>query len=239
VFSIGTKSHERGDYEEVVLVMELKEPLPSADIETYCESITAKVRAEVFKEHSLSLAFIVIVKPKTIPKTTSGKIQRSKTQRCFLSKTLEELYRKEFSEEVVDVVGAEDTPGTKTRSTPLFINMSPSQVRALDKKSIRAMLLDSISSIAGIDKSTVKDGSALSTYMDSVSLAQLKGLLEGQYGVKPFSDPYLFKDTTTLKKLVEVVKTGEAKDDDGHGPIDATQAAGGGSSPGCCGCVVM
>jgi hypothetical protein len=49
--------------------------------------------------------------------------------------------------------------------------------------------------------------------MDSVSLAQLKGMLEGQYAVKPLSDEYLFRDTTTIKKLVEIVKVGEAQDD--------------------------
>ena len=63
----------------------------------------------------------------------------------------------------------------------------------------------------------------------------MKGLLEGQYAVKPMSDGYLFNDSTNVKKLVEVVKAGVAKDDTGEGGSGGS----GGGGPGCCGCVVM
>ena len=240
-FSTGTVSGDKGDYERVVLAMELREPVPSGGtLKSTCEGIVAKVRGEVFKEHSLSLSCIVILKPRTIPKTTSGKIQRAKTQQGFLAKTLQELHRKEFPlGDVADFGDADEESGTRPNGAapaPPTTKLTPAQIRALSRSKIREMLVDAIAAIAGVEKSAIKDGDALNTYMDSVSLAQLKGLLEGQYGVKPFSDPYLFKDTTSLKKIVEIVKAGAAKDDDGQGSTDVAAGSGG---PGCCGCVVM
>jgi len=242
-FSIGNVSGDKGEYERVVLAMELRDPVPSGDtLKSTCEGVVAKVRGEVFKEHSLSLFCIVILKPRTIPKTTSGKIQRAKTQKCFLAKSLQELHRKEFplgDVDVADFGDADKENGTRSNgaaSAPPVTKLTPAQIRALNRSKIREMLVEAIAAIAGVEKSAIKDGAALNTYMDSVSLAQLKGLLEGQYGVKPFSDPYLFKDTTSLKKIVEIVKAGAAKDDDGQGTTDTAAGSGG---PGCCGCVVM
>ena len=62
-------------------------------------------------------------------------------------------------------------------------------------------LIESISQLANIDKSSIPDGAPLTSYMDSVTLAQLKGLLESRYAVSTMSDAYLFCDATTLVKL--------------------------------------
>ena len=210
----------------------MKEPLPKANKR---ESIADMIRSEVFKEHSLSLSCIVLVKQKTMPKTTSGKIQRSRAQQGFITKNLQEVYRKEYPVgDVADFGYVEDKEEKEETSSPAK-DLTPAEIRALDKAAIRTMLLDSISQLANVDKSSIKDNVALNTFMDSVTLAQLKGLLEGQYAVKPVSDGYLFNDSTNVKKLVEVVKAGVAKDDTGEGGSGGS----GGGGPGCCGCVVM
>ena len=241
-FSIGSKSGDKGDYEMVVLAMELKEPVPKGDkLTSICESIANKVRSEIFKEHALALESIVLVKPRTIPKTTSGKIQRSKTCAAFINKSLQELYRKDFDGSEIgaygDALPSKKDLADKTKGTSNAIKKTPEEIRELAYKEIKEMLINSISQIAQVGKNEIKDNVALSTFMDSVSLAQFKGLLETTYGVKAFSDEYLFRDTTTVKKLVNVVKAGSAPDDgDGSGAVK--QAAGSGG-PGCCGCVVM
>lgn len=239
-FSIGLKSNsELGDYEEVVLVMELKEPQPKMN---KLEGIVDTIRAEVFKEHSLSLSCIVLVKQKTMPKTTSGKIQRSKAMQTFMSKKLQEIYRKSYPTGDYSNFGYVDADSKNESKSNGKSHASPSsdltaeEIRKLDKKEIRKMLIDSISQIANIDVSSIKDGVALNTFMDSVTIAQFKGMLEGQYAVKPMSDGYLFQDSTTVKKLVEVVKVGVARDDTGEGG----SGGAGGKGPGCCGgCTVM
>ena len=243
-FSIGSKSGDNSDYEQVLLAMELKEPVPKGDnLTSICGSIANKVRSEIFKEHALSLESIVLVKPRTIPKTTSGKIQRSKTRAAFINKSLQELYRKDFDGGEIgvnsDTLSSENVLTNKTTVTTVAITTkTPEEIRALDSKEIKAMLVNSISQIAQLNKNEIKDNAALSTFMDSLSLAQFKGLLETTFGVKAFSDEYLFRDTTNVKKLVNVVKAGSAPDDgDGSGVVSANAVGSGG--PGCCGCVVM
>ena len=63
-----------------------------------------------------------------------------------------------------------------------------------------------------IPPDTIDKDTALITILDSLSISQFKGRLEAGYGVK-ISDEYLFGETTTLTKLVEVVKLGYAPDD--------------------------
>jgi acyl-CoA synthetase (AMP-forming)/AMP-acid ligase II len=288
-FSTAVESGDMGVYLEVVIAMELKEPLPKMN---ECESIVDSIRTEILKEHSLSLSCVVLVKQKTMSKTTSGKIQRSKAHQEFLGKRLQEVYRKEFSTggvsksddfrinenggdvsssghiniaevkedcdvadsgdmEMIDIKagkqskpnpgespttadGVVDRPGVSSASRK---DLTPTEIRVLDKREIRNMLLDSISQLANIDKAAIKDGSPLNCLMDSVTLAQLKGLLEGLYAVKPMSDAYLFQDSTTLGKLVEIVKVGAANDDSDERQVVGASAVGGG--PGCCGCTVM
>ncbi len=249
-FSTSVKNTAQKDYEEVVLAMELKEILPSTN---KCEMISDLVRAEIFKEHSFSLSCIVLVKQKTMPKTTSGKIQRSKAKYAFIEKSLQEVYRKDFS--TLDTADAKNNEEKQSKSLhtietidgkqlPNSIpaeKLASTEVRALDRPAIRNMLLESISQLANIDKSSIPDESPLTSYMDSVTLAQLKGLLESRFAVSTISDAYLFNDTTTLKKLVEVVKAGVAKEDDSRegsfGGGTRTRRSGG--SGVCCGCTVM
>eukprot|EP00574_Skeletonema_japonicum_P004634 CAMPEP_0201723518 /NCGR_PEP_ID=MMETSP0593-20130828/7557_1 /ASSEMBLY_ACC=CAM_ASM_000672 /TAXON_ID=267983 /ORGANISM="Skeletonema japonicum, Strain CCMP2506" /LENGTH=923 /DNA_ID=CAMNT_0048214643 /DNA_START=35 /DNA_END=2807 /DNA_ORIENTATION=- len=239
-FSIGAKSGDKDGYEQVLLAMELKDPIPKGDnLTSICVSIANKIRSEVVKEHSLALSSIVLVKPRTIPKTTSGKIQRSKTRAAFINRSLQELYRKDFdgSEDIEASPTEQISTNTKTVTTTA-ITKTPEEIRALDSKEIKAMLINSISQISQLNKNEIKENVAVSTFMDSLSLAQFKGLLETTFGVKAFSDEYLFRDTTTVKKLVNVVKAGSAPDDgDGSGVVLANAAGSGG--PGCCGCVVM
>lgn len=141
-FTTGHKSTDKGEYEEVVLAVEMKEPLPKANKR---ESIADMIRSEVFKEHSLSLSCIVLVKPKTMPKTTSGKIQRSRAQQGFITKKLQEVYRKEYPVgDVADFGYVEDKEEKEETSSPAK-DLTPAEIRALDKAAIRTMLLDSIS----------------------------------------------------------------------------------------------
>jgi len=239
-FSISPKPGDKDNYEQVLLAMELKEPVPKGEsLASICGSIANKVRSEIFKEHALALASIVFVKPRTIPKTTSGKIQRSKTRTAFINKSLQELFRTDFDGSEIEVLPSEQVSANQKSVTTPAITKAPHEIRALDTNEIKAMLVNCISQIAQLNKNEIKDNVAVSTFMDSLSLAQFKGLLETTFGVKSFSDEYLFRDTTTVKKLANVVKAGSAADDgDGNGAVSVNAAMGSGG-PGCCGCVVM
>jgi acyl carrier protein len=99
--------------------------------------------------------------------------------------------------------------------------VNPATIRAMSKEELYKRLVSDIANVAALDRSAIQPTSPLSSMMDSLTLSQFKGLLESHYAVS-ISDDYLFKDSTTPQKLVEVAKLGYADDDD---------EAGGGSGP--------
>ncbi len=83
VFSVELEGRER-----VVLIQELRRP-QKHDLPKLMESI----RNEVAAEHQIPLDAIVFVKLGTVPKTSSGKIQRSIAREEFLAGALDEIVR--------------------------------------------------------------------------------------------------------------------------------------------------
>ncbi len=81
-FSVLTEQNQ----EKVVLVQEV-ERTHRRDIEI--EEIFACIREAVANEHEIALDSIVLIRPGSIPKTTSGKIQRSAARRMWLQNSFE------------------------------------------------------------------------------------------------------------------------------------------------------
>jgi acyl-CoA synthetase (AMP-forming)/AMP-acid ligase II len=76
-FSVLTENNE----EKVVLVQEV-ERIHRRGLEI--DEIVACIREAVANEHEIALDSIVLIRPGAIPKTTSGKIQRSLARRMWL-----------------------------------------------------------------------------------------------------------------------------------------------------------
>src|SRR5262249_59595988 len=76
-FSVLTEDNE----EKVILVQEVDRS-HRRDIEI--EEIIACIREAVANKHEIALHPIVLIRPRTIPKTTSRKIQRSAARRLWL-----------------------------------------------------------------------------------------------------------------------------------------------------------
>ncbi|KAL4106491.1 hypothetical protein PRIC1_004542 [Phytophthora ramorum] len=77
-------SIEKGDEEALVVVAEVKNGSSQQMLEEICREIIKTV----LSEHQLKCEAIVLLRQKTIPKTTSGKIQRSASKTHFLDGTL-------------------------------------------------------------------------------------------------------------------------------------------------------
>ena len=71
--------------EKLVIVQEVTRQGRSADI----NEVTSAIRQAVAEKHDLQVFAIVLVKPMSIPKTSSGKIQRRATKAAFLDGELE------------------------------------------------------------------------------------------------------------------------------------------------------
>ncbi|KQU54798.1 hypothetical protein ASG72_04075 [Bosea sp. Leaf344] len=76
---------DEGGTERVVVVHEVAR----SQRRTASRDIIAAVRAAVVHNHDLAFHEVVLVQPGSIPKTTSGKIQRSLTRQRWVDKTLE------------------------------------------------------------------------------------------------------------------------------------------------------
>lgn len=74
-----------GESDELVIVQEV-DTLP-ADVQH--SSIFEAIRATVGIEFDVEVAAIVLIKPRTLPRTSSGKIQRALTRRLYLDQTLD------------------------------------------------------------------------------------------------------------------------------------------------------
>jgi acyl-CoA synthetase (AMP-forming)/AMP-acid ligase II/acyl carrier protein len=217
-FTIDT-THQGG--EEVALVMELKEVPYPKEVETVCLSLANKIRSDINREHSLGVTEIVFLQPRTVPKTSSGKIARAWCRKGFVAGTLKVIFRNSFkmdSKSSFEIDQTQSGSSGRAHSTP----RDAATIRAMSKEAILARLIADVSRVGSIPLESIENKVALVFMIDSLTLSQFKGLLESHYAVK-ISDEYLFRETTTLTKLVEVVKLGYAPDDaDGHAALSGT-----------------
>jgi acyl-CoA synthetase (AMP-forming)/AMP-acid ligase II/acyl carrier protein len=80
---------QRADGEELVVVAEVRR---EADLSA-AKAITDRVRRAVTESQNVAVHEVVLVAPGTIPKTSSGKLQRSSCRQAYLDDTLEPLGR--------------------------------------------------------------------------------------------------------------------------------------------------
>src|SRR6185503_3998744 len=80
--------------EELVVVQELRRDAPQENLESLIQSI----REAVAQEHDLTVQRVVLVRAGSIPRTTSGKVRRSRCREMLLSGELEVIYANEPSE---------------------------------------------------------------------------------------------------------------------------------------------
>ena len=198
-----------GGDEKVALVMELRNTPPAHQAEKQWSRLADEVRATINHEHSLGISQLVFLKPKTVPKTTSGKIARSWCRKGFLAGTLQVVYRKSFNDKVSEAdLGHTDFQSSLENETTNDLQVSRND-DLIDK--LRA----DVSRIGQLPPDSVDRTTALVTILDSLSLSQLKGLLEDSYAMS-VSDDFLYDEGTTLLKIAEVVERGTAVDNEDH-----------------------
>jgi acyl carrier protein len=151
-------------------------------------------------------------------------------RKAFISETLDVVYRKSFK-----TSGSLEIEQTPTPSPAL----NPDQVqalRAMDKTQIVVKLSNDVAKLGSVPAESIDVNASLVSILDSLTISQFKGLLEAEYAVK-ISDEYLFRENTTLSKLVEVVKQGHALDDgEGDAPAAAMTPSNTGGLSGALGC---
>ncbi len=80
---------ELAGVERVVVIVEVPGRTPPDEL----PELSQRLRAAILPEHGLAVEAIVITQPKTIPKTSSGKLQRRACRATYLAGCLLELHR--------------------------------------------------------------------------------------------------------------------------------------------------
>lgn len=228
-FTIDT-THEGG--EEVAMVMELKE----VKNQGLCQALATSIRSAINQEHSLGINELVFIEPRTIPKTSSGKIARSWCRKAFLNGSLKVIFRQSFKTSASSF--ETEARQSDVRVEQIRSHMDANAVRGMEKSELLTRLTTDIAIMASIPESSVDKSTNLVSILDSLTISQFKGLLESKYFTK-LSDEYLFRESTTPQKLVEVVKLGFAPDDgegeqsSAHTTVETGKASGLAGALGC------
>ncbi|HLO30244.1 MAG TPA: amino acid adenylation domain-containing protein [Anaerolineales bacterium] len=180
-------SMTEGGKEQLVIVQEVTRQHRQPNV----DEVAAAVRQAVAEKHDLQVLAIVLVKPMSIPKTSSGKIQRRACKQAFLEGTLE-------------VVGQ-----WRTKSSPLPLTPIPSYhetttvssgANRLKAESIQSWLVARIASLLEIEPLSIDPRQPFTYYgLGSVQAVSLTGDLEDLLNRK--LSPTLAWDYPTIELL--------------------------------------
>jgi natural product biosynthesis luciferase-like monooxygenase protein len=158
-----------GTGEQVVVVVELTRELMRAEH----AGIIDVLRERVTAEHDVAPAAVVLVKTTTLPRTSSGKVQR---QRC----------RQDFCDGMLDVVAQWRTDDDATVAAPAAVPdvataVAPSAARA--REALTEWLVQEVARQAGLTPSVIDPHAPFSRYgLDSVQSVALAGALQARLG---------------------------------------------------------
>ena len=200
--------------EALVLIAEARpelasEPARGAPGGSALARATDAVRTAIAHEHGIAASHVRLLRPRTVPKTTSGKIARQRCRRAFEQGTLEILHAWD-----------EGRPPAGPARPP----MDPAAVRAMPEREELARMRADFARLANVDVAHLDDDCPLIELgVDSLAIAELSTLLQQEYACE-VPDEFLFAETTTLQVLAGVVRRGEISEEELE---DALQESGG------------
>ena len=182
---------EVGGEERLVVAQEVNNRhLSNAD------EIIGAIQQAVNEEHELLLSSVVLLKPGSIPKTSSGKIQRHACRAGFLSSSLDEVARREA-----------------VSNSPIAANQA--SISPADMTDLRSWLRGQLASILSVDPETIDPHQPVTRYgLDSMTSLQLLHRIEIGCGVTlPLID---LLDACTLSELELNVLNAKAQLENGR-----------------------
>jgi amino acid adenylation domain-containing protein len=163
---------EIGNEERLVVVQEL-EFRAKPDL----QSVVTAIRQGVTEAHEIEVYAVVLIKPGSIPKTSSGKIQRRATGHKFLEGTLDIV-----TSSILETQEFVDTETTKTKLTRKeLLQRSPQESQLLLEAYVQtsiARVLKRLPQDVGITNALTSLG------LDSLKVFELKNQIEADLGVK-------------------------------------------------------
>ncbi|MFO0876006.1 MAG: AMP-binding protein [Gemmataceae bacterium] len=171
---------ERGQ-EQLVVVQEVIRP-GKLDL----QALASQVRQAIMGEHRVPLYSLVLIRPGSLPKTSSGKIQRGEARKKFLAKEMDPV-----AEWTFDAASA--------AAEPLATSIRPTEDTP-DESGIKIWLRQRIAQAISVPADQIADDEPLSHYvLDSITLVAIARDLELWMG-RSIAPTILF-DSPTLDTL--------------------------------------
>ncbi|WP_437630406.1 non-ribosomal peptide synthase/polyketide synthase [Sorangium sp. So ce854] len=179
-FSVEAPAEGRAAAEErLVVVAEIdaaKAPDPQA--------VAAAVRGAVAEQHELQAHAVVLLRPGSIPKTSSGKIQRRACRAGFLSGELEGLHVDVLPQAVHDEAEADRDEPVRDR----LLSAAPEERRLLLEDYLSAQ----VARVIGIAPALIDRRRSLGALgLDSIQSIELRNVVEADLGLTVASAGYL------------------------------------------------
>ncbi len=152
------------------------------------EEGSAKIRAALAEEHELEVHKIVLIKPRSLPKTSSGKVQRRGCAAAFAADELKVVH--------------EDTSTSAPAPAPAESEPEPAPPPGASVEELRTWLTGLVARRVGVDAASLAASESFSNFgMDSRALVSLSGEVADGLGIEV--PPSLLYDYSTLEALAE------------------------------------
>lgn len=162
---------EHDGEDRVFLVCEVSRSQARSGEENYSEMAEA-IRRTVHQEHGITLQGISLVRPGSIPKTSSGKIRRAACREGYLGETLPEIYRSEL--------GGGKPGWDSGLSRDTLLELSPD--RRMEE--LFVSLRDNLARYTGFPADKVASCRLGQLGLDSLASAELAGRIQKDFGVR-------------------------------------------------------
>ncbi|HEV8485412.1 MAG TPA: beta-ketoacyl synthase N-terminal-like domain-containing protein, partial [Blastocatellia bacterium] len=181
-------SVEMGGEERLVVVHEVARRYRHIDLNEVLEAI----RRAVAEQHELQVYTVVLIKPLSIPKTSSGKIKRRECRARFLARTLDILAESALKQ------GAGGPNGTQCPTTP---KVSP-QASSRTVRAVQDWLVAQLSELLQINAVDVNITQPFASYgIDSLQVVHIAGELETWLGRS--LSPTLLYEYSTIEAIAQ------------------------------------
>ncbi|MCW5312701.1 AMP-binding protein [Nostoc sp. KVJ3] len=158
------------------------------------EEVTATIRQAIAEVYDVQVYAVVLIKPGSIPKTSSGKIQRRATKANFLANKLEVI-----SQSILD--SADDLENETNLSREAIMATAPDARLPL----LISYLQKQIAQILKVAVSQVKPEQSLNTLgLDSLIVFDLKNRIQVDFGVTISIEDF-FQDVSVLLLAMQIL----------------------------------
>ncbi|MEG4838969.1 amino acid adenylation domain-containing protein [Microcoleus sp. B9-D4] len=203
--AIAAFSVEVAGEEQLVIVPELQ----SRKAPDHAEEIISAIRSSIAQEYEVQVYGVVLIKPGSIPKTTSGKIQRRAAYADFLADNLEVV-----ASSVLELADSVEIDNQLTREILLKAELEERQplLEAYLWQQVNRRGMNSPANSQSRLKPTEIDRPLSSFGLDSLRIFELKNQIESALGVT-VSVADLFEDRSIARLAVQILEqlTGNTK----------------------------